>query len=126
MWTALREHGLISQIPNIIYVVSLDRSKKIATSLGTFEIHHIDPRLFGGFEQRNLAPIAKPEKALFDTVYLLATRGERSMKLPELELPKDFAKDEVFRWVDKISSGRRRSFTRRHLEQILDRAGAVA
>jgi hypothetical protein len=41
---------------------------------GEFEIHHLAPGLFGGYEGTEAAGyIATPEKALFDSVYVRAT-----------------------------------------------------
>ncbi len=39
-------------------------------SLGDFEIHHLAPELFGGFEGTEVEGyLANPEKALFDSIY---------------------------------------------------------
>ena len=47
--SALRFHGMISQIPRSTYVVSLGRPQEIETSLGDFSIHTMAPEVFGGF-----------------------------------------------------------------------------
>src|SRR5205085_9052215 len=65
--TALYRHGMIEQVPSVIYAVSLQRTRRVATSLGVYSIHHIAPELFDGFDERKLA---SPEKALFDFIYL--------------------------------------------------------
>lgn len=122
IWTALYRHGMIDQIPREIYIVSLDRSKRIRTPLGIFVIQHLTPGLFGGFETRDRVRMATPEKGLFDTVYLAGSRGERFARLPELELPSGFAERELRRWVKRIPSSRLRTLVGRQLGRIL--AGA--
>ena len=58
---------------------------------GQFQIHHLHPRLFGGFAGATgiRSGVATPEKALFDIVYLYSVR-QAKVTLPELELPRDF------------------------------------
>jgi len=60
-----------------IYLVSLARSDRIETKVGTYSVHHIRPELFGGFEHDPASgtKLALPEKALFDFLYLSPTRG---------------------------------------------------
>lgn len=40
-WSALARHEMIEQIPASVFVVSLDRSRTVRTSVGQFSIHHI-------------------------------------------------------------------------------------
>lgn len=122
LWSALHRHGMIDQIPREIYVASLDRSKRIKTSVGGFVIQHIHPSLFGGFVTTDGAKIATPEKGLFDTVYLSGARGRRSMQFPELELPPGFSDDTVLEWVSRIPSRRLRTLVGNRLETILSAA----
>jgi predicted transcriptional regulator of viral defense system len=124
VFSALAAHGMIEQIPGRVSVVSLDRARRIQTAIGTFEIHHIAPELFGGFVpwQRG-GSIAGPEKALFDLVYLRAAAGGRAY-LPELTLPEDLDHDALRRWVDRIASRRLTTLVERRLEELV--AGAVA
>jgi len=63
---------MISQIPEIVYAVSISRARLYKTSLGTFSIHHLDPGFFFGFQSvgRMGIKMASPEKALVDFVYL--------------------------------------------------------
>ena len=49
--TALHRHGLIEQIPEVVYAVSLAKTQKVKTKVGTFSIHHMAPEVFGGFEE---------------------------------------------------------------------------
>lgn len=41
--TALFYHEMISQIPHIIYAVSLARTRQYKTPLGNVSIHHLQP-----------------------------------------------------------------------------------
>lgn len=47
LWSALSYHGVIEQIPRQISIASLDRARRISTAVGTYEIHHLAPELFG-------------------------------------------------------------------------------
>jgi predicted transcriptional regulator of viral defense system len=85
--SALAHHGMIEQIPRRIAVASLDRARRITTTVGTYEIHHLAPALFAGYEGSEEAGyLAIPEKALFDSVYVRAAAGGRAF-FPELSLP---------------------------------------
>lgn len=121
--TALYRRGMVTQIPSMIYLVSLARGDRIETKLGTYSVHHIRPELFGGFEYDpgSGTKLALPEKALFDFLYLSPTRGRLFAALPELELPRGFRRSEVRAWADRIPSPRSRSIVRRKLEEVLVR-----
>jgi predicted transcriptional regulator of viral defense system len=122
VWSALYRHGMIDQVPRDIYVVSLDRSKQIKTPVARFVVHHLAPRLFGGFETKEGVTLATPEKALFDVVYLTCVRGRRFAALPEIELPVNFDEREVWRWVERIRALRLRTLVRERLDEVLGRA----
>lgn len=124
LWTALHVHGMITQIPRIIYLVSLGRPRRIRTESGTYEVHRIMPDLFGGFRPHNGGKIGTPEKALFDTVYILGFRGKRSVRLPELELPDNFNEMELKKWIERIPSKRLKTLTAFQLERCLATARA--
>ena len=49
--TALYLHGMISQVPAVTYAVSLARTRRFTTPLGTVSIHHVAPSFFFGFEE---------------------------------------------------------------------------
>jgi hypothetical protein len=116
---------MIEQIPRGVFAVSLDRPKTIDTQLGQFQIHHVHPDLFGGFEGETgtRAGIARPEKALFDTVYLFSVR-QGTVTLPELELSEDFDTGALDRWIDAIPSRRLRTMTANSLARLI--AGPVS
>lgn len=118
--SALRIHGMISQIPHVIYVASLAPTRKITTSVGTYSIHRLAPSVFGGFDTiEKGVRLARPEKALLDTLYLVPARSRLFAHLPEVELPASFSEQEARRWLAKVPLGLRRSMMERRLGAIL-------
>jgi predicted transcriptional regulator of viral defense system len=123
-WSALARHGMIEQVPRQFFVASLDRSRRITTTLGTYSIHHLAPELFDGYTgSEEVGYVATPEKALFDTIYVAASRGNRTY-LPELELPEAFRRQELERWIALISRARLRTLVSRGLKRVLSGASA--
>lgn len=120
--TALRFRGMIEQITPSIQVVTTGRARRLRTPLGIFSFHHLDPRLFGGFERVRGIPLATAEKALVDTLYLASSRTRSFARLPEIELPRDFSRAAASRWVTKIPSPRLRASVHRRLQEILRKA----
>ena len=118
--TALHLHGLIEQIPQVIYVVSLARSQRLSTQAGTFSVHHIAPEVFGGYEESKTGVLlATPEKALFDVAYLSAGRSRRFTALPEMAPPRRLRRAEINRWVARIPTARSRTITTKKLDEFL-------
>ena len=121
-WSALSRHGMIEQVPRLIFVASLARTQRIATPLGAYSIHHLAPELFTGFDgSEELGYVAVPEKALFDTVYLRAAVGGAAA-LPELEIPAGFREERLEEWIDCVARPRLRTLVSRGLDKAL--AGA--
>lgn len=121
--TALHLRGLIEQIPEVFYAVTLGRTQRVRTHAGTFSFHHLAPEVFGGFEETEAGiKLATAEKALFDFAYLSAGRSRIFAKLPELELPRGFRKAELRRWLDRIPSARSRTLTESRLGTFLGQA----
>ena len=118
--TALHLHGMIEQIPSVVYLVSLARGHRIPTTLGTFSVHRVAPRFFGGFEvaARSGAKIATPEKALLDVFYLSGVRSRLFASLPELEVPSSFRWGYAREWVARIPEGRLRTVVSRRLDAL--------
>ncbi|MBE0713650.1 MAG: type IV toxin-antitoxin system AbiEi family antitoxin domain-containing protein [Candidatus Aminicenantes bacterium] len=118
--SALYHHGLISQIPSVIYAVSIARTKVYVTSLGTVSVHHIDPSFFFGHQSAAKRPIkiATPEKALIDFLYLGPARTRLFRALPELEFSKGFKVNEARKIIGKIRPVRRRNHVSRLFEEI--------
>lgn len=110
--SALSIHGMIEQLPQVTFAVSLARSQRITTSVGVVSVHHIDPELFGGFVTLpSGVKLATPEKALFDLAYLSGGRSRRFASLPELELPARFRRRQLKHWINRIASARARTMT---------------
>lgn len=119
--SALYHHGMISQIPAVIYVVSLARSKTLKTPVGGYSIHHIAPQLFNGYIQfgpKKIA-LATPEKALFDFVYFSRTKLRYFSALPELELPEDFNQEKLKDYIALIKNKKIASMIKKRLNDIL-------
>ncbi|HLE58288.1 MAG TPA: hypothetical protein VJA85_01440 [Candidatus Limnocylindria bacterium] len=122
LWSALARHGMIEQIPRQVYVASLARTQRVRTSVGDFSVHHLAPELFGGYQPTDAGGhLAAPEKALFDTIYLLTPRGGQ-IQLPELELSEDFDEGQLEEWTSRIRRPRLRTMVRRQLTTALRRA----
>ena len=123
--TALHRRGLIEQIPAVVYAVSLSRTARVKTQVGTFSIHRVAPEVFGGYEETERgAKLATAEKALFDFAYLSSGRSRLFTSLPELELPRGFRQKELSRWLAKIRSERSRTLTAQKLDALLAKSGA--
>ncbi|MEX2447966.1 MAG: hypothetical protein WD404_04385 [Solirubrobacterales bacterium] len=121
-WSALSRHGMIEQIPRRIWVASLDRTKRVATAAGAFEIHHLAPGVFGGFDgTEETGYLATPEKCLFDTVYVRAAAGSRAY-FPELSLGRDFDQARMRTWTDRIGGRRLHTLVSRRIEEVLREA----
>ena len=120
--SALAYHGMIDQLPRDVTIASLDRARRIATSVGTFAIHHLPPALFGGWQETLRGCVAEPEKALFDIAYVGAAHRGRARHVPELELPTGFEVRALDEWAGRIESSRIRTVTLRAIEQALSRA----
>jgi predicted transcriptional regulator of viral defense system len=120
--SALAYHGMIDQLPREVSIASLDRARRIATSVGTFAIHHLPPALFGGWQDTPRGRVARPEKAIFDLSYVSVAHNGRARRVPELETPAGFEVGVIDTWGARIESPRVRTLTRRAIEQALARA----
>jgi predicted transcriptional regulator of viral defense system len=125
--SALYLHGMIEQVPAVTYAVSLARSRRYTTPLGTVSIHHVDAGFFFGFEDAGSGGrLATPEKALVDVLYLAPARSKLFRALPELELPARFSARRARAIVARIGSARRRTMVSRALEALLRPAASPA
>jgi len=116
---ALHQHGMILQIPSVIYVVSLAKTQRIESAIGTYSVHQIASVLFGGFEIDGEIKQATAEKALFDFIYLSRGRSGLFAGLPEVEIPDGFDPREVRRWVDRVPDPAVRSRVSADVERFL-------
>lgn len=117
--SALYFHGMVSQIPHIIYAVSPGRTKLYETQIGTVSVHHIQPDFFFGYDRKRAGVnVATPEKALIDMLYLFQTKNRLFRSIPELELPRKFSWDSVNRIVGRVPSKRRRAMVEKKLDSL--------
>ena len=121
--SALYYHGMISQIPEVIYSVSLARTRIYKTPISTVSVHHIPGSFFFGYEGAKEGQIrmAVPEKALLDTLYLSPSRSRSFAALPEVEFPAKFSIKKSHNMIRKIEDLRRRSMVLNRFEKLLDR-----
>lgn len=119
--TALYHHGMIDQIPRVITVVSLARTRRIQTPLATISVHHIAPGFFFGYEfdSKTQVKMATPEKALLDIFYLKPAKSLWFKNLPEVEIPKSFNTKKAFDMIRKIPSHSRRTLVEEALRACL-------
>ncbi len=77
LYSALADYGVVDEIPQVIYGVSPASPKRYRTAVGEFRIHHLPKRLIWGYEIKRQGhssyPVADPEKAFLDLVYLALT-----------------------------------------------------
>lgn len=118
--SALYFHGMISQIPQVAYVASLGRTRRVATSIADYSIHRLAPEFFGGYRADDEVKMATAEKALLDVLYLSAARNRLFARLPELELPRGFSVREARRWIARIPAAYRRRMVQTRFQAILD------
>ena len=119
--SALFHHGLITQVPSVIYAVTVNRAARHHTPLGVVSLHHLDPAFFFGYEShgRSGIKIATAEKALMDTFYLGAGRSRGLSALPEIELPRGFRISSCRAMLKRIKSRERRRRVSMRLESLV-------
>jgi len=110
--SALFHHGLIEQIPSVIYAVTPARPRRLRTPLGTISFHRMPPELFKGFElsSRSDAKVATPEKALFDLLYLAPGRSRLFSNQSELTIPRRFQWQRLKEYTTLVKSSARRAY----------------
>lgn len=82
--SALARYSIIAQFPFTITSITPARSKTVGENK-TYEYIHIAPHLYYGFIKENNYLIATPEKALFDSLYLMS-KGLRKLPLDEMDM----------------------------------------
>jgi predicted transcriptional regulator of viral defense system len=120
--SALYYHNMISQIPEVIYCVSLARTRTYETSVATISVHHIKGSFFFGYDERGEPPVrmALPEKALLDILYLSQTKSRLFSALPEIEFLPQFSTKRAYNMIRKIADLRRKSLVQDRFERLLD------
>jgi len=81
---ALHYHHAIDQVPSVITLATRRRHRLITLANAVLEYTKLKDDLCFGYEVRDKANIATPEKALLDLVYLM-TRGMRTAALDTLD-----------------------------------------
>src|SRR3989339_526896 len=81
---ALQLHGVIHEVPAVITVATSSRSRRLRAEPYMLEYTHLKKELIFGYELRNKAYIATPEKALADILYVMA-RGQRITELDSID-----------------------------------------
>lgn len=121
--SALFHHGMVSQIPEVIYVASLARTQRLSTPFCTFSIHHLQPAFFFGYATQDdgITRMALPEKALIDLLYLSAARSGLFRAIPELEIPKSFSVRRARGMVRRIPSERQKGYVLRLFDELISR-----
>ncbi len=121
-FSALNLHGMIEQVPQIIYCATTGHTRLKRTPMSTFSFHRIHPNFFAGFDWYRGGReflIATPEKALVDSLYLSSRRGKRFRFLPEIELEGGgFRFREAQKWADQIPYPRIRKYVHQHLKSL--------
>lgn len=122
-FSALHLHGLIAQIPQIVYAATTAHTRRRRTPLGAFSYHRIHPAFFAGFDWyrggRSFL-IAAPEKALVDCLYLSSRKGRRFGRFPEIELGSNFSRRRAREWVKKIPYQKIRGHVQEKLSTLLE------
>jgi predicted transcriptional regulator of viral defense system len=117
--SALFHHGIIEQVPAVIYAVTPGRPRRLTTPLGTISFHRVPPELFVGFELDQAgAKVATKEKALFDVFYLAPARSRLFAKLPELEIPRDFRWSQLRDYNRLVRSAARQTFIEKQIQAV--------
>jgi hypothetical protein len=73
--SALFMHGVMDQAPYILSCVTTNKTKPFETDLGEIHYVHIKKDLFFGYEIANQMPLAFPEKAALDFIYIQRKNG---------------------------------------------------
>lgn len=121
LYTALYYHGLIEQIPSVVFAVSNGKTKSFSTPLAKISIHSISSSLFTGYTtvEKNSLLIATPEKALFDTLYLMPAKSNLFKRLTELDIPEKFDFKLIEKWLMLIKNKSRKAAISTLLEKIV-------
>jgi predicted transcriptional regulator of viral defense system len=118
--SALFHHGLIEQIPSVLYAVTPARPRRLQTPMGTISFHRMPSVLFMGFElsSGSDATIATPEKALFDMLYLAPGRSRVFSNQPELTIPRRFQWQRLKEYTTLVKSSGRRTYIAERIKAL--------
>lgn len=118
--SALYHHGMISQIPEILYCVSLARTRRYRSPLGTVSVHHVPDTLLFGYEKigNGAFGMATAEKALVDFLYLGSAKSRLFAALPELSPPPGFSRKRLAAMIARIPDPKRRSYVQSRIDRL--------
>lgn len=122
--SALRYHGMITQIPRAFTVASAGKPRSLTTTMGAYELHQIAASVFGGYEETTHGRIATAEKALFDVAYLRRVGRGAMSALPEVELPEGFSEERVYEWLERVGDRSLRTAVATTIKGLLAEARA--
>jgi predicted transcriptional regulator of viral defense system len=104
-FSALHLHGMIEQIPQVVYAATTAHTRRRTTPVGTYSFHRMSPHFFSGYDWyrggRSFL-IATPEKGLVDCLYLSSRKGRRFGRFPEVHLGEPFSRHKAWNWVKRI------------------------
>lgn len=120
---ALSFHQIIPEITQSLTSVSSDRQEKVENDIGVFYYHKITPKLFTGFtliessiKKNRFIKIAKPEKAIFDLIYLRTDlKSEEDFKSLRLNLEK-IEISKIKKYINLVEAGSIKSRLNNFLE----------
>lgn len=120
LYSALYYHGMIDQIPSTIFAITNGKTKLFKTPLGKISIHSINPFLFTGYEVygKNSLLMATPEKALFDTLYLMPAKSNLFKRLTEIDLPENFRFSSFKEWLKQVKNKSRRILIEKKITEL--------
>lgn len=119
--SALHLHGIIEQVPQVVYAVTTAHSHIEKTPLATYSFHQVEPGFFAGFDWYRGGKsflIASPEKALVDGLYISTRKGKRFGSFPELDLGGRFSVRRAREWVTRIADARIQRLVSEKLEAL--------
>jgi len=124
LYSALYYHGMISQIPTVVFAVSLARTRQFNTPLCQVSIHHVNPQFYFGFEAHgtNNILMATPEKTLIDVLYFSSIKSRISKSLPEVTFPESFSTAKAKKMIEKIMPENRQIMVAIRFNDIMARA----
>ena len=105
--SALAYYEMIPEaVPHVTSLTSRKRTRTFTTPLGVFSYRSLQPDMFSGFQLVEISPtqrayLARPEKALFDLVYL-TPQGDQPVFLKSLRLQNMDLLD--FEWMQDFAS----------------------
>lgn len=122
LYSALYYHGLVSQIPAVVYAVTVGRTGEWRSPAGTASLHHVHTSFFFGYDEHPGGGfmIASPEKALVDLFYMASMGRGRFRSPPEIELLEKFSRRKALAIIKSIRSRRVRTMVNARFATLLN------